>query len=251
MPAHDQRAMDDAMAARVDVEAGTKPRKRAKFTPPAKREPRKPPMASQIKLGAPVATPPPEEVRDLIGDNDLVVGVDIETHDWETNAGSKGCVGQYGFYGRCNSDWAGARVVQLGWATSVGAGEIVVKERLVQPVGFRASDKAVRSHSVYHELPTSQGQPLRDVLQEFIQDMIRALDNGGRIVIHHLEFDAGILARELDRAGLDNFQEAWARIAKAGLCTMDPAIGEWVRTCLGMEIAPYESGDTMRPDVMM
>ena len=32
---------------------------------------------------------------------------------------------------------------------------------------------------------------------------------------------------------------------------MDPAIGKWVRTCLGMEIAPYESGNTMRLDVML
>ena len=31
---YDQRAMDGGMAARVEVEAGTKPRKRAKFDPP-------------------------------------------------------------------------------------------------------------------------------------------------------------------------------------------------------------------------
>ena len=115
------------MAARVEVAAGTKPRKRAKFTQPAKREPRKPPLAFQIKLGVPVATPPPEEVRDLIGDNDLVVGVDIETHDWETNAGSKGCVGQYGFYTRCDSNDHAARIVQLGWAISATGAETRVK----------------------------------------------------------------------------------------------------------------------------
>ena len=148
--------------------------------------------------------------------------MDVETNGGETNAGSKCCVGKYGFCGRCNSDWVGARVVQLGWATSVGAGEIVVKERLVQPVGFRVSDKAGRFHGVSHELATSQGQPLRDVLQEFIQDMIRALDNGGRIVIHHLEFDAGIVAPELDRAGLGNFK-------KLGLGLLRRGYARWTR----------------------
>ena len=111
----------------VDVEAGVKLRKRAKFNPPAKREPAKVPMASQINIGAPVATIPPTEVMDLIGDNDLVVGVDIETHDWETNAGSKGYVGQYGFYTRCDSDDHAARIVQLGWAISANGAETRVK----------------------------------------------------------------------------------------------------------------------------
>ena len=194
------------MAARVDVEAGTKPRKRAKFTPPAKREPRKPPMASQIKLGAPVATPPPEEVRDLIGDNDLVVGVDIETHDWETNAGSKGCVGQYGFYTRCDSNDHAARIVQLGWAISATGAETRVKELLVKPDGFRISDKAARFHGITHDVAASQGQPLRGALCEFMAELMAAHVSGGRVIIHHLEFDAGIINRELERAGLQRYQ---------------------------------------------
>ena len=229
----------------VDVEAGVKLRKRAKFNPPAKREPAKVPMASQINTGAPVATLPPTEVMDLIGDNDLVVGVDIETHDWETNAGSKGYVGQYGFYTRCDSDDHAARIVQLGWAISANGAETRVKELLVKPNGFRISDKAARLHGTTHDVATSQGQPLRDVLSEFIGELLAAHASGGRVVIHHLEFDAGIINREFERAGLQCYQAVWAQIARAGMCTMDPAVGKWVRTCLGMEVAPYPNGNTI------
>ena len=92
---------------------------------------------------------------------------------------------------------------------------------------------------------------MRDVLSEFIGELLAAHASGGRVVIHHLEFDAGIINRELERAGLQCYQAVWAQIASAGVCTMDPAVGEWVRTCLGMEVAPYPNGNTMKLDFML
>ncbi len=75
--------------------------------------------------------------------------------------------------------------------------------------------------------------------------------SGGRVIIHRMEFDAGIINRELERAGLQRYQKVWAQIARVGMCTMDPTVGKWIETCLGMELAPYTIGNTMKLDFML
>ena len=47
------------------------------------------------------------------------------------------------------------------------------------------------------------------------------------------EFDAGIIAREMERAGMSDALTLFEPIAKNGLCTMDPQIGRWVRESWG------------------
>ena len=226
------------------------PRKRFQFQT-YRVQPPKIPKARDLHMGPMCVIKPPDQVVQLLGNSELIVGVDIETHDWENNAGSKGGFGQYGFYGRCNSNDHAARIVQIGWAISKGDAAMVVKERLVKPDGFRISDKAEKFHGISNTLASSQGQQLKDVMREFMDDMIDIYNKGGRVVIHHLEFDAGIINRELDRASLSELQEIWAYIARGGLCTMDPGIGKWVRQCLGMEIAPYHNSNTMKLNDML
>ena len=92
---------------------------------------------------------------------------------------------------------------------------------------------------------------LRDVLNEFMEEMSTLYEEGARMVVHHLEFDCGIISKELSRERLDDLQEEWATIARNGLCTMDPSIGKWVRTCKGLELAPCHSGNTMKLDDML
>ena len=65
------------------------------------------------------------------------------------------------------------------------------------------------------------------------------------LVVHHLEFDCGIIDRELQRAGLV-YTDVWHRIAQSGMCTMDPYIGAWLRRCCGEEVWPGSSKNTLR-----
>ena len=194
--------------------------------------------------GCPTPTAPPPEVAAKLGKQCLVAGVDVETHDWEAHTGIKAEYGQYGFYSIMHPDGLNARIVQLGWAVGTAPNALVVKERLVQPSDFQISEKATHYHGISHDWAIRNGRPLREVLEEFITDMINVYDEGGRIVVHHLEFDCGIIERELLRAGLGRV-DVWRRIARSDMCTMDPCIGAWVRMCCGEDIWPGSSKNTM------
>ena len=66
--------------------------------PPAKREPVIP-RAAAIRQG-PVWSRPPQAVASYIGCGDRwLIGVDIETHHFETSRGNKGSIGQFGSLG--------------------------------------------------------------------------------------------------------------------------------------------------------
>ena len=64
---------------------------------------------------------------------------------------------------------------------------------------------------------------------------------GARPVIHHLEFDAGIIDRELITAGLLHHRERRQSMARAGFCTMDPTIGKWIQLCCGRTFDVHEN----------
>ena len=68
----------------------------------------------------------------------------------------------------------------------------------------------------------------------------------GRVVCHHLEFDAGIIDNELARCGLEHLRPEWATAVRKGCCTMCPEIGRWVRTCFGRDTGPPTAKNTMR-----
>ena len=57
--------------------------------------------------------------------------------------------------------------------------------------------------------------------------------HGGKLVAHHMEFDAGIIAKEMISHAMWNLLEKFELFARNGVCTMDPAIGRWVRQSVG------------------
>jgi DNA polymerase III epsilon subunit-like protein len=212
------------------------------------------PKVTELREGKDWTARPPEKVLRLLGNDSLAVGVDIETHDWEVTRGQKGCVGQYGFFTRCNSNTLAARIVQIGWAfEDSGADTTCRQERLIRPDGFEISEKAAKYHGITHDCALRHGKPLASVLKEFMEDMVQICDRGGRVIIHHLEYDAGIIANELERAGMSEMKEKWSEMARRGLCTMDPSIGKYVRCNLGLEFAPdmHPGGNTMSLDAMV
>ena len=192
------------------------------------------PRAADIHFSAErrYVTAPPVVFSKLSGEV-LLIGVDIETHDWSTGRSTNvtGSTGQFGHYNLCTPcDIEEPRIVQIGWAVRAsGDRKTAVTERLVRPNGFRVSDKATAFHGITHARAAEGGVPLADALADLMRDVLEVSGQGGRLVCHQLEFDAGIIARELSRCKMAEASKLWADIARAGICTMDPHIGNWVR----------------------
>ena len=73
------------------------------------------PRASDLLLTQSVTSiEPPTEVREKLGSSQLMIGVDIETHDWEERRGNQGSLGQFGFYSLCpyRADWLDDRIAR-------------------------------------------------------------------------------------------------------------------------------------------
>ncbi len=213
---------------------------------PTKRPPPPTPTAHDIRVERPTPSPAPPRVAAKLRPR-LVMGIDIETNDWDDTRGNKGSIGQFGFYNLCKPEDLAARVVQLGWAVGgVDGSSPDVKESLIRPDGFVVSAKAEDYHGISHSRAEAEGRALKTVMSEFMADMQDVQSRGGRVVCHHLEFDAGIIDNELSRCGLEHLRPEWATAVRKGCCTMCPEIGRWVRGCFGRDTGPPTAKNTMR-----
>ena len=168
------------------------------------------------------------------------MGYDIETHDWLEDLSNAPHIGQFGFVTRMAREQTEyQRVVQIGWVVGDASehGHTIKKCFYVQPVGFEISPKATeRCHGVTQSLALREGRLLMDVLGEFVDDAVQIVENGGRLVAHQVEFDAGVIYQELGRCGLEALQDRWMRIMRKGFCTMDPLFGRWLKICTGEQV---------------
>ena len=175
----------------------------------------------------------------------LVLAVDIETHGWPEGKDFKDLVGAFGFYTTRDKEQLDfSRVVQIGWivgTTDLGDEPWISKEYLVKPDGFEVSKKATDFHKIHHSQAVNEGLPLRDVLAEFMRDAADVAEQGGRVVAHQLEFDGGIIRRELERCRMFDLEKRWFAMATKGFCTMDPWACTWVRRCFGLPVRGTES----------
>ena len=184
---------------------------------------------------------PPTEVAKKLRTSPLVIGLDIETHDL-LGRHMKWWTGPLGFATLADPiTLQEARIVQIGWSVHAAGSEPIVKEFIVHPMGFSISDAASEIHGVTEEKATKSGVPLQAALIEFMRDVSETRALGGRLVAHHLEFDAGIVMEELARAGLSHLQDLWREFATCGVCTMDPDIAHWTRDMFCMEQVPWKS----------
>jgi len=178
---------------------------------------------------------PPQNVVEKIGDERTwFIGVDIETHDWTISRGNKGNIGQFGFYNLCVPSDLEARICSIGWSFGPPDTEATVKELLIRPEGFQISDKATNYHKISHQHATDNGRPLKDVLNDFMDDLRYVVDiQKGKLVCHHIEFDSGIIANELVRCQMMDALDQFRAIVRSGLCTMDPSVTRWLMRCHG------------------
>ena len=234
---------------KIAVEAQARAKK-YKFTAPPRPKAVPTPPISSLVLATASPKKPSAALRGKIGDWKVAAGIDVETHGWD-GVESVGGLGQFGFYCVCPPAKLSARIVTLGWAVGEVFGDPVRKERIVKPVGFRVQEKATQLHGVTHERADSEGLPLAQVLTEFLDDMLAARRAGGRVVAHHLEFDAGIISKEIDNAGLGARKSEWEAFVRTGFCTMDPAVGTWLRECAGTAVSPDAHRNIMKLPAMV
>ena len=243
-----ERSFEHAANSSTAMIASSEPKRRrfaVQVRPPPRRV--KVPQAKDICLGARHVAPT-NEVAAKLRASPLVIGLDIETHDL-LGRHMKWWIGPLGFATLSDPlTIQEARIVQIGWSVHAAGGEPIVKEFLVRPTGFHISNVASAMHDVTEEKATSLGASLQEVLIEFMRDVSETRSLGGRLVAHHLEFDAGIVMEELARAGLNHLQYSWRKFAQGGVCTMDPDIAHWTRDMCSMEQLPWKSA--LKLDVM-
>ena len=123
-----------------------------------------------------------------------------------------------------------SRVVQLGVVVSDAEGNVLRRfERCISDVPGGCSAKATKYHGLTNEQLAREGIPIAEAMRQFGAELRKLDAEGGKLIAHNLDFDAGILVAELERLG-DEFAETTARLrrlAKDGVCTL-----EWAKKYL-------------------
>jgi DNA polymerase III epsilon subunit-like protein len=182
--------------------------------------------------GEPPITKPPDYIFDLVPENEHILAFDIETHDFVPNSkrsGPEWIQGQYGhpcrFQSQCLEQ---LRIVQLGWCIYKPTGQpLSEKTQFVYPTDFEVTKVAQCKHRITNDQLRDSGKPLRSVLEEFLHDVLDIVNTGGSVCAHQMEFDAGIIALEMERAGLEHKQDMWAQAVTEGFCTMNHHVSKW------------------------
>ena len=147
------------------------------------------PKASDIKEQGTYFDELPKEIVDQIGNPKLVIGIDIETHGWIEGSSKKGHIGKFGFYTmKDDESLEFPRIVQIAWVIGECRGEsdTISKCFLVQPEGFQIEGKATNFHCISNDMATTNGAKLKDVMNEFMKDVMTAYFKGGIIVAHQI-----------------------------------------------------------------
>ena len=187
--------------------------------------PKKTPLASALETTV-KPLPPPEVVRSLLlPEPASLLAIDVETHIMVPTQ-PKGSWWQAGRFGIdttvSDADVATMHVVQVGWTVGLlNGGEPETKVRLVQPRGFIVDAEAAVKYGISQEHAAMHGLPLESVLREVFADAKAMCANNGRLASHHMGFDGGILACEMERVGLEDEAAAWGGFVSKGICTMN------------------------------
>ena len=187
---------------------------------------------ASMSVGKPPIIKPPDYIFNLVPTSEHILAFDIETHDLAPN--SKGSnpewvEGQYGhpcrFQPQCLNQ---LRIVQLGWCICTSGGQTLLeKTRLVYPIDFEITKAAQSKHHITNEQLRNSGKPLRYVLGEFLRDVADVVNKDGAVCAHQIEFDAGIIALEMERAGLTSKHDMWLQCVSQGFCTMNNHVSKW------------------------
>ncbi len=93
------------------------------------------------------------------------------------------------------------RMVQVAWQLHDAKGNLLNSNSIIiKPVGYTIPFNAVQIHGITNERAIEEGQDLKIVLQQFVDDVNQTTYLCG----HNIEFDNNIIGCELLRCGLQN-----------------------------------------------
>jgi DNA polymerase III epsilon subunit-like protein len=123
------------------------------------------------------------------------------------------------------------RIVQIAWLLIDEQGrQHQAVEAIIRPEGFTIPEAAARVHGISTERALAEGQPLPQVLHQFLA----ALRQADSLVAHNLAFDEKVVGAELLRCGLPNplprFRRHCTMVASTDLCALPGPYGfKWPR----------------------
>ena len=167
------------------------------------------------------ASPSPPEQRPW-----AVLAVDVETHGWlDSTTRQPNHRGQFGKlrWGNVRDNLGFARVVQIGWCVFAANGDVLERMELCISDAPPCQQRAVDVHGLADAVLAERGMPLADVLRQFSVALRRLRRDGGLLVAHLLEYDAGLLEGELQRVGAVDDAALLTELATEGVCTMQAA----------------------------
>eukprot|EP01047_Picozoa_sp_COSAG01_P087926 COSAG01_NODE_20449_length_952_cov_1.936694_1_plen_223_part_00 len=114
------------------------------------------------------------------------------------------------------------RIVQISWCVRREDGECEHRSFYVLGTDRLISQKAHDYHRITNAQVAREGVPIDRALRRFVDDCrwLRSVD--GLLVAHQLEYDAGIILRELGRLpSMQSCRPLITALAARGICTMN------------------------------
>ena len=124
-----------------------------------------------------------------------VLSLDVETHGWLEPL-PDACKKHRGQFGKLRSNGVlrnldYARVVQLGWCAFAANGDVLHRQELCVCDAPPCQQKAIDYHGLTDVALCQRGESLAEVLMQFTIALTRLQRDGGVLVAHLMENDAG------------------------------------------------------------
>lgn len=115
------------------------------------------------------------------------------------------------------SNWP--RLVQIAWAVFDKEGRNwIEKSFIIYPDGYIISDEVAKIHRVTQERAMQEGQPIKKVLAEFLEDLSRV----DFLIAHNINFDEKIVGSEIMRQEMSSDLFILSEANK--ICTMKGSV---------------------------
>ena len=131
--------------------------------------------------------------------------------------------------------------MSIGWCAFAENGDPLEQQELwisdAPPCQQRASD----FHGLTDAMLVTNGLPVAEVLRHFSSALRRLHKDGGVLIAHKMELDAGVLKQELERVGATDDVALLTSLATDGVCTMQAAAAQQ-----GARVRPPRTDEQLR-----
>ena len=119
-----------------------------------------------------------------------------------------------------------SRPVSVGWCAFAEDGDVLDRQELHISDAPPCQQRAQDIHGLTDAMLADRGLPMAEVLRQFASALRRLQQDGGLLVAHLMEFDAGLLTRECQRIGAIDDAALLTCLATDGVCTMQAAAAQ-------------------------